>query len=89
MQNEEQFFTQLLSIFYSSAMVALGKLKNPSSDKIERDLDQAKNSIEMLEMIKIKTTGNLSSQQSKMLESILTDLRLNFVDEKKKDSISQ
>lgn len=70
-------------------MVALGKLKNPSSDKIERDLDQAKNSIEMLEMIKIKTTGNLSSQQSKMLESILTDLRLNFVDEKKKDSISQ
>lgn len=89
MQNEEQFFTQLLSIFYSSAMVALGKLKNPSTDKIERDLDQAKNSIEMLEMIKIKTTGNLSTQQSKMLESILTDLKLNFVDEKKKDSISQ
>ena len=89
MQNEEQFFTQLLSIFYSSAMVALGKLKNPSTDKIERDLDQAKNSIEMLEMIKLKTTGNLSVQQSKMLESILTDLRLNFVDEKKKDSISQ
>lgn len=89
MQNEEQFFTQLLSIFYSSAMVALGKLKNPSTDKIERDLDQAKNSIEMLEMIKLKTTGNLSAQQSKMLESILTDLRLNFVDEKKKDSISQ
>lgn len=89
MQNEEQFFTQLLSIFYSSAMVALGKLKNPSTDKIERDLDQAKNSIEMLEMLKLKTTGNLSAQQSKMLESILTDLRLNFVDEKKKDSISQ
>ncbi len=88
MQNEEQFFTQLLSIFYSSAMVALGKLKNPSTDKIERDLEQAKNSIEMLEMIKIKTAGNLSAQQIKMLESILTDLRLNFVDEKKKDSIS-
>ena len=40
------------------------------------------------QMIKIKTAGNLSAQQIKMLESILTDLRLNFVDEKKKDSIS-
>ncbi len=89
MQNEEQLFTQLLSIFYSSAMVALGKLKNPSSDKIERDLNQAKNSIEMLEMIKTKTSSNLSTQQSKMLDSILTDLRLNYIDEKNKDSISQ
>ncbi len=89
MQNEEQLFTQLLSIFYSSAMVALGKLKNPSTDKIERDLNQAKNSIEMLEMIKTKTTSNLSTQQTKMLDSILTDLRLNYIDEKNKDSISQ
>lgn len=89
MQNEEQLFTQLLSIFYSSAMVALGKLKNPSTDKIERDLNQAKNSIEMLEMIKTKTMANLSTQQTKMLDSILTDLRLNYIDEKNKDSISQ
>lgn len=89
MQNEEQLFTQLVSIFYSSAMVALGKLKNPATDKIERDLNQAQNSIEMLEMIKAKTAGNLSAQQSRMIDSILTDLRLNFVDEKKKDSITQ
>jgi len=89
MQNEDQLFTQLLSIFYSSAMVSLGKLKNPATDKIERDLNQAQSAIEMLEVIKNKTSGNLSAQQSKMLESILTDLRLNFVDEKNKDSIPQ
>ena len=89
MQNEDQLFTQLLSIFYSSAMVALGKLKNPSTDQIERNLDQVQNSIEMLEVIKNKTAGNLSPQQSRMLESILTDLRLNFVDEKKKDTLPQ
>ncbi len=87
--NEDQLFIQLISIFYSSAMVALGKLKNPSTDKIERDLGQAQSSIEMLEVIKNKTAGNLSEQQSRMLESALSDLRLNFVDEKKKDSISQ
>ncbi len=87
MQNEDQLFTQLCSIFYSSAMVALGKLKNPSTDKIERDLEQARMAIEMLELIKLKTSGNLSSPQNRMLENILTDLRLNFVDESKKDSI--
>lgn len=70
-------------------MVSLGKLKNPATDKIERDLNQAQSAIEMLEVIKNKTSGNLSAQQSKMLESILTDLRLNFVDEKNKDSIPQ
>ena len=87
MQNEDQLFTQLLSIFYSSAMVALGKLKNPATDKIERDLGQARQAIEMLELIREKTNGNLSSQQIRMLDSILTDLRLNFVDETKKDQI--
>ena len=87
MQNEDQLFTQLISIFYSSAMVALGKIKNPATDKIERDLAQAGQAIDMLELIKSKTNGNLSSQQNRMLEAALTDLRLNFVDEKQKDSI--
>jgi hypothetical protein len=68
-------------------MVALGKLKNPATDKIDRDLGQARQAIEMLELIREKTNGNLSSQQSRMLDSILTDLRLNFVDETKKDQI--
>ena len=65
-----------------------GQIKE-STDQIERNLDQAQNSIEMLEVIKNKTAGNLSPQQSRMLESILTDLRLNFVDEKKKDTLPQ
>jgi F0F1-type ATP synthase membrane subunit b/b' len=51
MNTEDQSFAQLLYIFYSSAMVALGKLKNPATDKIERNLDQAKQSIDILEVI--------------------------------------
>lgn len=68
-------------------MVAMGKLKNPATDKIERDLDQAKQSIDILEMLKVKTQGNLSPELSTMLDKFLTDLRLNFVDEKNKDLI--
>jgi F0F1-type ATP synthase membrane subunit b/b' len=88
MNNEDQLFTQLLYIFYSSAMVAMGKLKNPATDKIERNLEQAKQSIDILELIKSKSKNNLSDAQSRMLEGMLTDLRLNFVDESNKDIVT-
>jgi hypothetical protein len=85
MNSEDQLFTQLLYIFYSSAMVALGKLKNPATDKIERDMLQAKQAIDMIELIKTKTKNNLTMEQERMLDGMLTDLRLNFVDESNKD----
>ena len=86
--NGEALFTQLVAIFHGSAMVALGKIKNPATDKIERNLDQAKQSIDLLEMIKLKTKGNLSDSETRTLDHFLTDLRLNFVDEKNKDAVS-
>jgi F0F1-type ATP synthase membrane subunit b/b' len=87
MDTNDQLFTQLLYIFYSSAMVAMGKLKNPATDKIERNLEQAKQSIDMLELIREKTKNNLTDVQYRTLDSLLTDLRLNFVDESNKDLI--
>ena len=85
MNSEDQTFTQLLSIFYSSAMVSMGKLKNPATDKVERNMEQAKQSIDILELIKTKTQNNLTPDQGRMLDGLLTDLRLNFVDETNKD----
>lgn len=66
----------------------MGKLKNPVTDKVERDLEQARQSIDMLEMIRDKTANNLSSELSRALEQALTDLRLNFVDESNKQTIT-
>ena len=88
MNTDDQLFTQLLYIFYSSAMVSMGKLKNPGSDKIERNMEQAKQSIDILVLIKEKTKNNLSEEQNRTLEHLLTDLRLNYVDECNKDKIS-
>ena len=87
MNTEDQLFTQLLSIFYSSAMMALGKLKNPVTDQIERNLEQAKQSIDILELIKEKTKNNLTDSQKRTLDGLLTDLRLNYIDESNKDLI--
>ena len=87
MNTDDQLFTQLLSIFYSSAMVALGKLKNPATDQIERNIEQAKLSIDILDLIKEKTKNNLTDSQKRTLEGLLTDLRLNYIDESNKDLI--
>ena len=85
MNQNDQLFIQLLYIFHASAMQSMGKLKNPVTDKIERDLEQAKQGIEMMEMLKEKTKGNLSDELARALDAFLTELRLNYIDETAKD----
>ena len=84
MTGSDELFIQLLLIFHQNALMSMGKLKNPVTDKVERDLAQAKQSIDMLEMIKEKTANNLSPELSRALEHSLTELRLNYVDETNK-----
>ena len=53
--------------------------------EIERDLDQAQLSIDMLDMLEAKTRGNLTDEEKKYLGEVLKELKLNYVDEKAKD----
>src|SRR5881296_33352 len=79
-------FLQLVSLFQFAALQQMGKVKNPVTDKIETDLAQAQVSIDMLEMLNLKTKGNLNAEQQRLLSTILQDLRLNYVDEVNKKS---
>ena len=81
MEKNDQLFIQLLYIFHASAMQALGKMKNPINGKIEKNLEQAKQSIEIIEMLKEKTINNLSPELSKAMENFLSEIKLNYVDE--------
>ena len=65
-------------------MVQMGKLANPMTQKIEREMEAAQVTIDMLDMLKEKTKGNLTDEESKFLEQSLADLKLNFVEEKSK-----
>ncbi len=60
-------------------------MKNPITDKIERDLQQAQISIDILDMLAEKTKGNLSEEESRLLKGILQELKLNYVDESTKE----
>ncbi|MDE3056897.1 MAG: DUF1844 domain-containing protein [Bacteroidota bacterium] len=82
----EMLFVQLVSMFHAAALQQMGKLKNPLTDKIERDLSQAELSIDILDMLKEKCKGGLSSDEEKFLTTVLQELKLNFVDEQMKDA---
>ena len=81
MDKNDQLFIQLVYLFQSTAMQGMGKMKNPVTDKIEGNLEQASQAIDMLEMLRDKTKGNLSKELNDLMDSILTNLRLNYVEE--------
>ncbi|MBI5267380.1 MAG: DUF1844 domain-containing protein [candidate division Zixibacteria bacterium] len=74
-------FIQLTLSLQAGAMVQMGKIASPVTGKIERDLTQARATIDLLEMLHRKTKGNLSGDEQTLLDRILYELRLNYVDE--------
>jgi len=78
------FYSLVLSL-QASAMQHMGKVMSPVTGKVERNLEVARHSIDVLEMIQRKTAGNLSDDERKTMEHILYELRLNYVDEMKKE----
>ena len=78
---QEMLFVHLIAMFQGAAMQQMGKLPNPVTQKIERDLEQSKMSIDMLDMLKEKTAGNLSSTEQDILDKMLFELHMNFVEE--------
>jgi len=82
-------FLALVFSISANAWQQLGKLKNPLTDKTEKNLEHAKISIDILEMLKEKTKNNLTPEEEKLLISTLTDLQLNYVEELKKENIEK
>lgn len=84
LDSKEILFLSLVQSLATSAWIHLGKQQSPVTRKIEVNLDEASFTIDMLEMIREKTKGNLSEQESQILERSLSDLKINFVEEKMK-----
>ena len=81
---EEKLFTYLVNTFQSSAWISLGKMKNPMTDKIEINLEQASYYIDLLNMLQVKTKESLSEYEEQMLINTVSELKMNFIQEKKK-----
>ncbi len=80
----EATFSTLVMSLGSSALIGLGLSPNPSNGETEKDLKMAEFNIDMLKILEVKTTGNLSSDESDFLKKILGDLQMQFVTLNKK-----
>jgi hypothetical protein len=72
-------FQGLISMFATQAYLALGLLRMKEDEQRPPDLTMAKYNIDLLGVIEEKTKGNLSPEESQMLEELLTQLRMAFV----------
>lgn len=69
----------LFIMLASSALVNLGEAADPATGERLLDLEQAKEAIDLLALLRVKTNGNRTDQESHLLEEMLYDLQLRFV----------
>mgnify|MGYP006304307699 CR=1 FL=1 len=74
-------FTALVYSLHSSAMVQLGKLAEPTTGEVRRDLDAARSTIDLLETLDYKLRNGLEDSERRMFDQVLTELRLNYIGE--------
>ncbi len=83
-QQDQLLFMMLIQQHQQIGMMGLGKIKNPATDEIERDLPSAKYAIDTLTVLEKYTKDNLPKELKGYLDQVLTNLRLNYADESKK-----
>lgn len=74
-------FGQLVAMLHFAAMQQMGKVKNPVTDTIDRNLEGARHTIDTLDMLQERTRGNLTPEEAHFLKHTLQELKLNYVDE--------
>ena len=80
-KNTAQLFMHLVLQNQQMAMISLGQVKNPVSDRLDKNLEYAKLSIDTLNMLKQKTKGNLSEYEEKLLAETVNQLKIIYVEE--------
>ncbi len=78
-------FSSIVFPIYTQALVKLGLLEDPQSGKLETNLEYAKRLIDILDLLRDRTKGNLEEEEEKFLEAVLSQLKLHYL--KKIDAI--
>ena len=83
--SKELLFMQLVMQNQQIALMSLGKIVNPVTNKTEKNLEYAKMAIDTLDMLKEKTSGNLSAYEDQFLTEAIKELKLIYVAENDKE----
>lgn len=79
-------FDTLVSYLSTTAMFQLGLLPGPGGERIPVDLINARRTIDLLEVLQEKARGNLTPSEAKLLEDVLYELRLTYIEIEKRVS---
>lgn len=72
-------FIELLNLLVMQAMAGLGLVQGPGGEAIPPNIEAAKHFIDMLQVLEDKTKGNLSDDESKVLDQVLYEMRMRYV----------
>ena len=72
-------FINLIFSLSTSALIQLGEIQDPVTQQLAKNLPLAKQTIDLIGMLKEKTKGNLTSDEGKILENFLYDLKMRYV----------
>jgi hypothetical protein len=78
-EHTTDLFAMLISSLATQALVFMGEMPIDEAGNRLRDVEKAKQMVDMLGMLKEKTEGNLTSQEAKAIEDVLYELRMRFV----------
>ena len=81
-EDQEKMFAYLVGTFQTSALISLGVMKNPMSNQINQNLDQALYYIGLIEMLEVKTASNLTEYEKQILINTLSDLKIKLIEQK-------
>jgi hypothetical protein len=82
---DSELFQALVLNLVQAAWAALGKIANPMTGIVERDLAAARQTLDLMGALETRTRGNLSESERALFDRTLRDLRLNYVDELKRE----
>jgi len=76
-------FVSIVLPFYTQALIKLGQTENPMTQKKEEDLELAKRLIDILDLLKDKTKGNLAPEEEKFLTASIDQLKMIYLEKAK------
>jgi hypothetical protein len=76
-------FSSLVFLYVQTALVHLGELEEPGKETVAVNVDAARQMIDIIELLRDKTRGNLSSEEEQYVEKMLFDLRMLYIQKTK------
>ena len=73
-------FSSLVLPFYTQALLSLGLVQDPKAEKEEKNLELVKRLIDILDLLKERTEGNLKPEEEKFLSACLQQLKLSYME---------